>query len=142
MTTPAALPEGVQLTRRQRAAALAAVAVARVLAHLPPRHIRIVLNQLRRRAKPATRGHVQHIRDAVVSVSLRCAGEGCLQRSLAVVVLCRTRGTWPTWCIGVRTEPFSGHAWVEVDDQPVGEPHPAGYYRPLITIPPELTGRR
>jgi hypothetical protein len=23
------------------------------------------------------------------------------------------RGVWPTWCTGVRTPPFSAHAWVE-----------------------------
>jgi hypothetical protein len=71
-----------------------------------------------------------------VAVSVLCAGEGCLQRSLATALLCRLRGTWPTWCTGVRTMPFSAHAWVEADGEPVDEPHPAGHYRPVITVPP------
>jgi hypothetical protein len=65
-----------------------------------------------------------------------CAGEGCLQRSLATALLCRLRGSWPTWCTGVRTMPFGAHAWVEADGVPVDEPDPPGHYRPVITVPP------
>lgn len=72
----------------------------------------------------------------MVAVSLLCAGDGCLPRSLATALLCRLRGTWPTWCAGARTAPFAAHAWVEVAGEPVGEPHPAGYYRALVTVPP------
>jgi hypothetical protein len=70
----------------------------------------------------------------VVAVSALCAGEGCLPRSLATVLLCRMTGTQPTWCTGVRTEPFRAHAWVEVGETPVGEPWPAGYYRPMLRV--------
>lgn len=45
------------------------------------------------------------------------------------------QGSWPTWCTGVRTNPFTAHAWIQVADQPIGELHPAGHYRALITIP-------
>ncbi|WP_241481557.1 lasso peptide biosynthesis B2 protein [Nocardiopsis gilva] len=68
-------------------------------------------------------------------VSTLCAGEACLQRSLATVLLCRMGGSQPTWCVGVRTEPFQAHAWVEAEGAPVGEPMPADYYRPLIRVP-------
>jgi hypothetical protein len=104
--------------------------------HLPPRHLRTVLETIRRGAPPATARQAAAARTAVVSVSLPCAGKGCLQRSIATALLCRARGTWPTWCTGVRTHPFTAHAWIEVDHQPIGEPHPAGYYTTLITIPP------
>jgi hypothetical protein len=60
----------------------------------------------------------------------------CLQRAIATALLCRLGGVWPTWCTGVRTAPFAAHAWIEVDGQPVGEPYPAGYHHPIITIPP------
>ncbi|MFD7658037.1 lasso peptide biosynthesis B2 protein [Actinosynnema sp. NPDC059797] len=59
-----------------------------------------------------------------------------MQRAIAAASCCRARDTWPTWCTGVRTNPFTAHAWVEVDGRPVGEPHPAGYCRPLLTVPP------
>ncbi|GCD47418.1 hypothetical protein GKJPGBOP_07184 [Streptomyces paromomycinus] len=54
-------------------------------------------------------------------------------------LLCRARGTWPTWRTGVRTHPFSAHAWGEADGQLIGEPYPAGHYRPLLTIGPPLS---
>ncbi|MGH8896648.1 MAG: lasso peptide biosynthesis B2 protein [Egibacteraceae bacterium] len=136
MSSPQTLERRGALPPRQRAAALLAVGAARMLALLPPRRIRTVLSLLRHHAAAATYHQALTARDAVVAVSLVCAGEGCLERSLATTLLCRIRGVWPTWCTGVRTAPFLAHAWVEADGQPVGEPHGPGYYRPIITIPP------
>lgn len=119
-----------------RLAAHTAVAVARVLARRPPRQIRRVLTRLRRGAVPATREQVLAARQAVTAVSLVCAArEGCLPRSLAVVLLCRMRGGWAAWCVGTRRlPPFAVHAWVEVDGAPVGEEFPADYFRVLFTV--------
>ncbi|MGH8899465.1 MAG: lasso peptide biosynthesis B2 protein [Egibacteraceae bacterium] len=136
MSTPCAIAARGRLPLRRRVMPLLAVGAARLLAHLPPRRIRAVLGLVRVGAAPATYAQAQAARDTVVAVSIFCAGEGCLQRSLAVVLLCRTRGLWPTWCTGIRTEPFCAHAWVEAHGQPVGEPYPAGYFRPIITVPP------
>ncbi|GLH95719.1 hypothetical protein Pa4123_09910 [Phytohabitans aurantiacus] len=119
-----------------RLAAHAAVTAARVLARRPPRQIRRLLTRLRRGARPATREQVLDARQAVMAVSLVCAArEGCLPRSLAVVLLCRARGTWAAWCVGTRRlPPFSAHAWVEVDGEPVGEEFPADYFRTFFTV--------
>ena len=136
MTQPQTVQRGSRLPLRQWPAALIAVGVGRMLAHLSPRRIRAVLTQLRRGAAPATYEQAKHAQEAVLAVSVRCRGRYCLQRSLATTLLCRIRGVWPTWCTGVRTAPFVAHAWVAVDSQPVGEPRRSGYYRPLITIPP------
>ena len=136
MTSPVAMPGRGRLPWRPRLAALAAVGAARVLAAQPPRRIRSVLHLLRRGARPATAAQARAARRAVVTVSTLCAGEGCLPRSLATALLCRAGGTWPTWCTGVRTAPFAAHAWVEVAGEAIDEPHPAGYYRALITVPP------
>jgi hypothetical protein len=100
-----------------------------------------MLELLRRGAAPATYEQARAAREAVVATSVVCAGEGCLQRALATALLCRLRGVWPTWCIGVRTAPFAAHAWVEVASEPVDEPHPPGYYRRIITIPPVPSAR-
>jgi transglutaminase superfamily protein len=113
------------------------LSVARVLAHRPPRRIRAVLTVLRRRAAPATYQQTEDAHDAGLAVSVLCGGRYCLQRSLATTLLCRMRGVWPTWCIGVHTAPFTAHAWVEAEGQPVGETHGPGYYCPLIIITPE-----
>ncbi|MBO2459959.1 lasso peptide biosynthesis B2 protein [Actinomadura violacea] len=121
MTIPVALEPSVRLTPRRRAGARAAVGAARLIAKLPPRRLRRVLSALRRGARPASGEEALAARQAVVTVSVQCAGQGCLQRSIATVLLCRAGGTWPDWCTGVRTEPFRAHAWVEADGEPVGE---------------------
>ncbi|MFG3256070.1 lasso peptide biosynthesis B2 protein [Streptomyces sp. NPDC048172] len=136
MSVPFALEERPSVPLRRRLAARLAVAAARALIPLPPRRLRAALRLLRTGARPATTAQAAAARDAVVTVSTRCAGQHCLQRSLATALLCRMTGNWPTWRTGVRTSPFRAHAWVEADGQPIGEPHPAGYYTPTITIAP------
>src|SRR3712207_5607458 len=135
MSTPCAVTTHSRLPLRHRVVPLFAVSAACLLAHLPPRRIKTVLGVLRTGAAPATYAQTQAARDTVVAASIFCAGETCLQRSLAIALLCRARGIWPTWCTGIHTAPFVSHAWVEADGQPVGEPFPAGYFHALITIP-------
>ncbi|MER6713636.1 lasso peptide biosynthesis B2 protein [Streptomyces sp. NPDC006129] len=120
------------------------VAVARLLATRRPRRVRTVLERLSRGARPATVEETRAARDAVVAVSLACAGrEGCLPRSLATALLCRLRGRWPTWCVGARRlPPFGAHAWVEAEGVPVGEEYPPGYFRPLFTVACAEDGQR
>lgn len=72
----------------------------------------------------------------MVSVSLRCAGQDCLRRSVATTLLCRARGTWPTWFTGVRTHPFAAHAWIEAEGHTVGEPADTASFHTLLTVPP------
>ncbi|MEV4476593.1 lasso peptide biosynthesis B2 protein [Nonomuraea sp. NPDC049504] len=122
---------------RRRPAALAAVAAAHVIARLPPARIRAVLMVARRRAAPATAEQAKAARDAVIAVSLSCAGEGCLPRSIAAALLCRLRGCWPTWCAGVRVHPFGAHAWIEAGGHPIDEP--SHHYQATITIAPDRT---
>ncbi len=141
MSTPVALEERKPLPVRQRMAAYLAVAAARLLTTLPPAHIRTALRVARCGAAPANAAQAQAARDAVVAVSTRCAGQGCLQRSLAATLLCRLGGTWPTWCTGVRTAPFRAHAWVEVDGVPIGEPTHPGYYTPTLTLVQSMSER-
>ncbi|GAO06916.1 hypothetical protein TPA0598_02_01540 [Streptomyces lydicamycinicus] len=135
MSLPVALSERRRLPLHRRLLPLLAVGIARLLAKAKPARLRKVLEFARRGAPPATPDQALAARDAVVSVSLRCAGQGCLQRSIATALLCRAHGTWPTWCTGIRTHPFAAHAWVEAHNHPIGEPHPKGHYKPLIAIP-------
>jgi hypothetical protein len=139
MTTPQTImhdPRDVPFALRLqvRSASL----LAALLVRHPPATIRRVLGWLRAGARPATPQMASALREATVAVSLPCAGrEGCLRRSLAVVLLCRARGMWPTWCVGARNlPPFAAHAWIEADGEPVGEDLPPGYFRTLITVPP------
>ncbi|MEV0617454.1 lasso peptide biosynthesis B2 protein [Nonomuraea sp. NPDC050404] len=120
----------------ERAAAHLAVTAARLLARQPPRRIVAVLTLLRRGARPAAYEQALRARQTVTATSTRCAGTYCLPRSLAAALLCRLRGTWPTWRTGVRTPPFSAHAWIEAEGRPVGEDADIATYRPLLTVPP------
>ena len=128
-------PRSVSFGRRNRVRVM--VAAARLLATRSPRHIRKVLSWLHQGTRPATYEEAYDARQAVVSVSLACAGrEGCLLRSLATTLVCRSYGCWPTWCLGARRlAPFYAHAWVEVDGEMVGEDYPADYFRTLFTVP-------
>ncbi|MFF9484983.1 lasso peptide biosynthesis B2 protein [Streptomyces sp. NPDC014676] len=138
MTTPSALerPTGVPLGLRLAARLVLVPAVLITL--LPPRRIRAVLGVLRRGAAPATAVQAQAARDALCAVSLRCTGpKGCLPRSLGAALLCRLRGTWPTWCAGVRVvPPFTAHAWIEAEGHLVGEGVPDGYFARLVSVEP------
>lgn len=139
MTTPSALNRPVGVPLRRRAAARLAVGLACLLAPLPPARIRAVLTVLRRGAAPATHAQAHQAREAVLAVSLSCAGpQGCLRRSLATALLCRMSGRWPTWCVGVRVlPPFGAHAWVEAEGRLVDEDAPGSYFSRLITVAPK-----
>jgi Transglutaminase-like superfamily len=127
---PGAVPLGPRLAAR------VAVGCAHLLATQPPGRIRSVLSRLRRGARPATVGETAAARETVLTVSLASGGRrGCLPRSLATVLLCRMRGQWPTWCVGVRTRPpFAAHAWVEAEGELVGEDSPADYFQRFFAV--------
>lgn len=138
MASPEAIaydPRSVSFGRRIRVRTV--VAAARLLATRSPQRIRTVLTRLHRGTRPASYAEVQTARQAVVSVSLACAGrEGCLVRSLATALLCRSYGHWPTWCLGARRlAPFHAHAWVEADGVMIGEDYPSDYFRTFFTVP-------
>jgi Transglutaminase-like superfamily len=120
--------------RVSRVRVLAAVGTASLLARMSPQRIQQALRLACRGAVPATVAQAMKARQTVMAASARCAGENCLTRSLATVLLCRMSGIWPDWCTGVRINPFRAHAWVQVAGQPIGELYPPGYFRPLLTI--------
>ncbi|RKT54719.1 transglutaminase superfamily protein [Saccharothrix australiensis] len=121
---------------RRRVVGWGVTAAARCLAVLPPRWIRSALVAVSTGARPASYAEAESARGTVIAVSLRCAGPGCLPRSIATALLCRLRGAWPTWRVGVRTSPFGAHAWVEAEGRPVGEPPGTDRLHVLMTVPP------
>jgi hypothetical protein len=135
MSMPVALERSVRLPWQRHAAARFAVIVAALLIRLSPRRLRQVLCVARYGARPAATTQALAARQAVVSVSVQCAGQSCLQRAVATALLCRLGGTWPDWCTGIRTEPFRAHAWVEVDGHPVGERDEIRLYHKVMTVP-------
>ncbi|MGW3966097.1 lasso peptide biosynthesis B2 protein [Amycolatopsis sp. NPDC005003] len=134
MTTPATSEPRIALGWRRQVTARVAVGAARLLIRLPPGRLRKALRVISTGARPATAAQALAARQATVSVSARCAGQGCLQRSVATALLCRLRGRWPDWCTGVRTQPFRAHAWVEVDGAAIGEYEDMRGFRPTMTV--------
>jgi hypothetical protein len=86
-----------------------------------PSRLEYVLTRIARGARPANEREVLRAIDAVISVSKKCSGRYCLQRSVAVALYCRGQGVWPDWHAGAASDPFRAHAWVSVDGRPVRE---------------------
>ncbi|MBW4507010.1 MAG: lasso peptide biosynthesis B2 protein [Scytonematopsis contorta HA4267-MV1] len=45
----------------------------------------------------------------------------CIELSLAFVIFALSKSLSATWCVGVASEPFRAHSWVEVDGKPFRE---------------------
>lgn len=134
MSMPVVSEGSIPLSPGQRIVALMAVGVARPLAAMPPGRLRRILRYLSRGTRPARYEETLWARSATVTVSTRCAGLGCLQRSVATALICRLRNRWPDWCTGFRMDPFGAHAWVEVDGVPVGEPADVARFRTVVSV--------
>jgi len=145
MTIPIFAEEQRPLSARERWVARVAVTVARAISVLPPSAIVRTLTVISRFSRPATAHQALSARQAACTVSARCAGQGCLQRSIAVVVLCRFEGSAPDWCTGFINRPFMAHAWVEVDGRAIGEPREIEDFTTVLAVRPhsrpKLQGR-
>lgn len=56
----------------------------------------------------------------------------CLEESLALFLLATSYGCHVTWCTGIRTAPFTSHAWVEVEGTALQED--VSEYRKLLVV--------
>ena len=145
MSAPMALPDAAPMSPSQRILVRTIVLLARALVRLRPETGRTVMTRLARGAAPATRAAIERAHAEVTSVNAYCAGwQGCLVRSTAVCLLCRVRGEWPTWVVGVRvTLPFAAHCWVEHNEEMIGELGPRSAFRSLYAIGPgDRTGKQ
>lgn len=134
MTTPVVAENAERLRWHRQVGPRCAVGVARLLIVLPPARLHRVLRLISRGARSARYADALRARQSTVAVSTRCAGLGCLQRSVATVLICRARGTWADWCTGFRERPFAAHAWVEADGRPVGEHHDMTMFRTVLAV--------
>lgn len=134
MSMPVVSERGGRLSWHRHLTARCTVGAAWLLTRLTPRRLQRVLRLLARGARPATAALTLDARTSVVTVSAWCAGQGCLQRSVATALLVRLHGAWPDWCTGVRIRPFRAHAWVEAEGGPVGEPDDTALYRTMLSV--------
>lgn len=116
-----------------------AVTFARALHRKPPQTLRRLTARIAQGVRPATYDQAKRARDEILTYSALCRGNrACLTRSIAVALLCRLRGHWPTWAVGVVTiPPFAAHAWVEAEDQIVDEPLTREDFRAFFKVTAE-----
>jgi hypothetical protein len=119
-----ALPGGAEpVGGRQRFAAPLAFALAVLLLRLPFRVSSAVVARLKRHKRPASEEDVR----AALSAA-RWAGRwypgrvACLELSLTAVLTAAFLGVRADWCFGFTVDPYSFHAWVEIDGVPVTHP--------------------
>ncbi|MCE0445053.1 lasso peptide biosynthesis B2 protein [Streptomyces tricolor] len=99
--------------------------------------LRAVLEFARRGAAPATVDQRLSAREAVVSVKPALCRTGAVcKRSIATALLCRVRGTWPTWCTGVRTIPSPPTPGSRPRGSSSARAIPRAHFKTLMSIPP------
>lgn len=125
---------GASISERLRSCC--AIIVASPIVKMRPAHIQSILRWLAKGSRPATMEQAVRARNSACLVSARCAGLGCLLRSVATYIDCRMQGTTPDWCTGFRVEPFAAHAWVEVDGYAAGEPGALSSFTTVLAVRP------
>jgi hypothetical protein len=130
-----ALPDDAEpIGVRGRLAALAAFVLALLLLRLPFRTSAAVVGRLKRNRPAASHGDVLAALGAARWAGRRYPGRvACLELSLTAVLTTAFLGARADWCFGFTVDPYSFHAWVEVDGVPVthpaDEPIPPTYRR-------------
>ncbi|MEV0621716.1 lasso peptide biosynthesis B2 protein [Nonomuraea sp. NPDC050404] len=141
MSSLAALPEPVPLTRREHLEGRLALISAWYLLLLyrdSPRMLAAYLAGRARTMTAATAEQTAYARSVITTISPRCGSDrGCLLRSTATAFLCQRRHrSWPTWRTGMRYPPLMSHAWLEAEGRPIGEdPSTIALYTVVFTVP-------
>ncbi|GAB3900488.1 lasso peptide biosynthesis B2 protein [Kibdelosporangium lantanae] len=110
-----------------------------LLLALPFRLTVAVVSVLKRRwaRSSAGRDQVMATLAALHAVARRYPGRfACLERSLACVLALAIRRRSVQWCLGASTDPYSFHAWIELDGVPVLHPldKPINVYRVMLRV--------
>lgn len=141
MSLPLAPEPATRPTGLDAAKAHLAVVAAFWVGFLPPSAIAALLKKVMRGARESTPQQAAVVRAYICAVSARCAGQGCLQRSIAVVLMCRLAGHVPAWKTGYQVDPFLAHAWVEAGSSPVQEPSSVATYAVVLEVTPQVAAR-
>lgn len=128
--------EPVRLGLPRRALIGLVVRVASIMQRQQPARLRRLLTRIAAGAMPASYAQTYAIKEQVLTASPECRGsEACLTRSITIALLCRLRGSWPEWCVGVlMSPPFTAHAWVQAESRIVEDVLLTGDYRTFYTV--------
>ena len=93
-----------------------------------------VIEKLSKNTRKALPKEVESWRTSINSINVRCAGNGCLQRSVAVMLRGIIARRTPDWVSGFQVSPFIAHAWVEVDGIPIGEEMDLSNFQKILFV--------
>ena len=134
MSSPVRMEQRTKLSVKNKITALFCANVSFFLIKLPPKKLSEVIEKLSKNTRKALPKEVESWRTSINSVNVRCAGNGCLQRSVAVMLRGIIARRTPDWVSGFQVSPFIAHAWVEVDGIPIGEEMDLSNFQKILFV--------
>ena len=134
MSTPVRMEQRTKLSVKNKITALFCANVSFFLIKLPPKKLSEVIEKLSKNTRKALPKEVESWRTSINSINVRCAGNGCLQRSVAVMLRGIIARRTPDWVSGFQVSPFIAHAWVEVDGIPIGEEMDLSNFQKILFV--------
>ena len=134
MSSPVRMEQRTKLSVKNKRTALFCANVSFFLIKLPPKKLSEVIEKLSKNTRKALPKEVESWRTSINSINVRCAGNGCLQRSVAVMLRGIIARRTPDWVSGFQVSPFIAHAWVEVDGIPIGEEMDLSNFQKILFV--------
>lgn len=134
MSSPVRMEQRTKLSVKNKITALFCANVSFFLIKLPPKKLSEVIEKLSKNTRKALPKEVDSWRTSINSINVRCAGNGCLQRSVAVMLRGIIARRTPDWVSGFQVSPFIAHAWVEVDGIPIGEEMDLSNFQKILFV--------
>ena len=134
MSSPVRMEQRTKLSVKNKITALFCANVSFFLIKLPPKKLSEVIEKLSKNTRKALPKEVESWRTSINSINVRCAGNGCLQRSVAVMLRVIIARRTPDWVSGFQVSPFIAHAWVEVDGIPIGEEMDLSNFQKILFV--------
>lgn len=134
MSSPVRMEQRRKLSVKNKIIALFCANVSFFLIKLPPKKLSEIIEKLSKNTRKAFPKEVESWRISINSINVRCAGNGCLQRSVAVMLRGIIARRTPDWVSGFQVSPFIAHAWVEVDGIPIGEEMDLSNFQKILFV--------
>ena len=134
MSSPVRMEKRTKLSFKNKITAFFCANVSFFLIRLPPKKLSKIIEKLSKRTQSATPAEVEQWSTYINSINVRCAGNGCLQRSVAVMLWGIIARRTPDWISGFQVSPFIAHAWVEIDGKPIGEEIDLSKFQKIIFV--------
>lgn len=134
MSSPVRMEQRTKLSVKNKIIALFCANVSFFLIKLPPKKLSEIIEKLSKNTRKAFPKEVESWRISINSINVRCAGNGCLQRSVAVMLRGIIARRTPDWVSGFQVSPFIAHAWVEVDGIPIGEEMDLSNFQKILFV--------